>query len=509
MAEGGIAGNDDSFIAFCFAIVSIIALILFLPYIFKCGKDAYQRVMLLLGMQEKKRRSRFDDDEPASPLQELVDQCLYLPEVVMYVAKHPQTVVSGAVLLKSHTALAVKVCLPQFLKFLMRPKLYVAILWALLFTSALYATLTFDAYAIMGLPNTASTSQIKKAYRQLSKVNHPDHNKTEEAKVFYPQLRKAYKSLVDTEAYEKELEKQQDFSVGIALPSFLTSHDNDGVVLFTLLGVLILLPLGCWWYFRGDSFTRLRNVQLKLTQTEAMLEGLYADLGVPKDAKHLEKRREQAEMADILVKVGLLPAEGAVEQMDAFPPLSDFKNKCLDCEHHKQHLERLGFETEGIELLKTFFTTYELAPKNVELPEASVFVPTTQPAYAAALYMIKKIHTEVEQLLEEVPKLLSLITGMPDIDLRVARKILRHHEEVLDTLDQVYRGKYAAREIKVLTEAIGKREELVREIPKEINAFMNKFRQYMYAEQMRAQKEEQGGRGGRRGQQQAQQQQRQ
>lgn len=55
-----------------------------------------------------------------------------------------------------------------------------------------------DYYRILGVPNTASTSDIKKAYRKRALELHPDKNKAEDAQERFVELVEAYEALKST-----------------------------------------------------------------------------------------------------------------------------------------------------------------------------------------------------------------------------------------------------------------------------------------------------------------------
>lgn len=56
-----------------------------------------------------------------------------------------------------------------------------------------------DLYEILGLGRGASSSEIKKAYRQLSLKYHPDKNPSEDAAARFAEVASAYEVLSDEE----------------------------------------------------------------------------------------------------------------------------------------------------------------------------------------------------------------------------------------------------------------------------------------------------------------------
>ncbi|CAD7082952.1 unnamed protein product [Hermetia illucens] len=126
-----------------------------------------------------------------------------------------------------------------------------------------YEMVNFDPFEILGIPPDSSQADIKKAYRKLSVVLHPD-KETGDEKAFM-KLTKAYQALTDDEA-RKNWEKYGNpdgpgaMSFGIALPSWIVEKENSVWVLgLYALVFMVALPIavGTWWYrsirFSGDK----------------------------------------------------------------------------------------------------------------------------------------------------------------------------------------------------------------------------------------------------------------
>ncbi|RKP03846.1 hypothetical protein CXG81DRAFT_9027 [Caulochytrium protostelioides] len=144
-------------------------------------------------------------------------------------------------------------------------KLWLLVLWGFAGFVA-YQAATFhpeetglwDPYRILDLDDGASSSTIKKAFKKLSLIYHPDKVTTagkEEAAERFVDISKAYKVLTDEDA-RKNWEEfghpdgKQAFSLGIALPSYLVNEDNTKWVLIVyglVFGVLLPYHVARWW----------------------------------------------------------------------------------------------------------------------------------------------------------------------------------------------------------------------------------------------------------------------
>jgi curved DNA-binding protein CbpA len=151
----------------------------------------------------------------------------------------------------------------------------------------LYQKLSFDPHEILGVSKDADEKAIRKSYRKLSMTYHPDKNKTEEARVIYTKVRRAYKMLADPEAFEEELQNQpqQSGDISVALPRFLLDPEYRKFAAPLLLGTLFLFPIALiWMLMRGSENDEiLREVIDQLIWLQEQYDSLYKLMGEPEN----------------------------------------------------------------------------------------------------------------------------------------------------------------------------------------------------------------------------------
>ncbi|KAI3380530.1 hypothetical protein SNEBB_010541 [Seison nebaliae] len=149
--------------------------------------------------------------------------------------------------------------LPQKKRYRKVKILILSISWILLLllvyktsTMEIQETVKFDPYAILGLDEGASKSEVKKQYFKLSKVHHPDKGGSEDT---FMKISKAMKTLTDDEA-KKNWENHGNpdgpgaMLFGIALPAWIIESEYSVFVLGAygfLFFLLLPIVVGIWW----------------------------------------------------------------------------------------------------------------------------------------------------------------------------------------------------------------------------------------------------------------------
>lgn len=121
---------------------------------------------------------------------------------------------------------------------------------------------TFDPFAILGIAAGASERDIKRAYRKMSLLYHPDKNIGDAvADQKFMLVAKAYEALTDETAkanYEKfgNPDGRQALQLSIGLPTFLLDPANHNIVLFLYLILLVVAIPSCVaiWYSHSKKY---------------------------------------------------------------------------------------------------------------------------------------------------------------------------------------------------------------------------------------------------------------
>lgn len=416
--------SNEDFISFSFSVVSVLLICLYVPKMLHCVRalNAYWKA-------PKKSRG-------PNPLMSIWEYCAFLPSVAFLIATKPRIFFVGVQFAFQEKMYFLVHVAPKFFSSIMRPRIFLPLLWLLLFSSVMYSSLTFDPHAILNIPKSASASEVKKAYRSLARQYHPDINGTEEARALFIQARRAYKALVDREAFEEEEMKTAEFSVGIALPHFLLSRKHDGLVIFGLLGILVFAPLYvCRKFFYSNNVKKLVDtILLDAKYTEMFMKRF----GIPGDFKTMEKRISRELILFSLVQLGLVPKYATVQSVAKFPPLPDFIQRCVDAEHQKNFLEALGFNETTISTLKGYMITngeallkkYEAQISAVQTKENVDLIFEPNFNFKVTMHFYCQHRAEIDKALNE---LIKINDGIPS-----AKKLLRLHEEAQDNLQYIF-----------------------------------------------------------------------
>eukprot|EP00116_Pleurobrachia_bachei_P002077 sb/3462339/ len=160
--------------------------------------------------------------------------------------------------------------------------LVLAVGWTLIVFFAYKAATTenthveYNPFVILGIDPEATQKEIKKAYKKLSLVHHPDKGGDEQ---IFVNINKAYQALTDEVTRQNWIDHgnpdgPQATQFGIALPSWIVDKDNSVFVLGVYVAIfMILLPVvvGSWWY-KSIKYSA-DDILLRTTQ---MLFGILA-----------------------------------------------------------------------------------------------------------------------------------------------------------------------------------------------------------------------------------------
>mmetsp|Transcript_55882 Transcript_55882/g.126069 ORF Transcript_55882/g.126069 Transcript_55882/m.126069 type:complete len:661 (-) Transcript_55882:238-2220(-) len=131
----------------------------------------------------------------------------------------------------------------------------------------------FDPFDILEVTPSANAAEIKKAYRKLSLVFHPDKNPDDPlAASRFIQITKAYNSLTD-ETAKKNYEKYgnpdgpQTTKVGIGLPRFLLEKENQLMILCIFFFILLfIVPMTFICYYQRTKNYAANGVMIETLQ---------------------------------------------------------------------------------------------------------------------------------------------------------------------------------------------------------------------------------------------------
>eukprot|EP00756_Hemistasia_phaeocysticola_P013679 Hpha_TRINITY_DN15295_c3_g10::TRINITY_DN15295_c3_g10_i1::g.68470::m.68470/K09540/SEC63, DNAJC23; translocation protein SEC63 len=276
-----VAGNDATFAVLMFVLITCLN---FAIWLFSGVKFAY-----LLWRSPEFRKYQQDS------WKRWLDQ-------IKYLWSNPGVAKAGVGLVRKNPGYARQVVWP-WLRGYFTWRLFFAILFFFLLTVVTYQKLTFDPYAELGLETNAELSKVKKAYRQLSMKYHPDKDASDEARIIYKKVRRAYKALTNPEKWEEE--ENQEQSVGVALPSIMTDPETRVYMMTIMIGALMMLPI---WMLsklmgkREQAWTPWVSLK-KIAKYNQMAQSFYIKMGQP---DCFELRYEQEERVRLVKLVAEL-----------------------------------------------------------------------------------------------------------------------------------------------------------------------------------------------------------
>eukprot|EP00658_Telonema_sp_P-2_P039524 TRINITY_DN28266_c0_g1_i1.p1 TRINITY_DN28266_c0_g1~~TRINITY_DN28266_c0_g1_i1.p1 ORF type:complete len:409 (-),score=148.06 TRINITY_DN28266_c0_g1_i1:252-1478(-) len=352
----------------------------------------------------------------------------------------------------------------------------------------MYATLSFDAHAILGVENTAELPEIKRAYRALSKKYHPDINGTDAARVIYTRVRKAYEKLIKGDDVLEEDFSQEEMRVGIAMPSWMVSKDNQGFVLVLMLSIVFGIPLLMYLKFRDKDKV---NALINSVKDQAEHIPKFLDqLGVPRDGKYEEKRVSRTDTMVMLKKLGLVPPQVPETALVGFPLLPEFIARCVAPEKYMQLFKSLGFQEPAVQVLHNYavdnadsiIDAYELHLK-VALGRDAVENPMELPKINGGTYRTIK-HMMImytDGVAKDIDELQAAMPG----ELRSIRKIVTIHREMYELLANCFeREPVNPKHIQSLTTIVRQLDEATEEIIPDAQKVMQKYRKQYYEQQV-------------------------
>ncbi|VUZ55415.1 unnamed protein product [Hymenolepis diminuta] len=142
-----------------------------------------------------------------------------------------------------------------------------AILIALCFKLSQFEVTTpsFDPFAELEIDQQATKLEIKKAYKKLSLIHHPDRGGDEQK---FIRIHKAYITLTDEVAHRNWQEYGNSdgpgaINFGMALPKWMIKKENTVIVVgvYALIFLLMLPIVVGWWWSNSKKFS---NTQVLL-----------------------------------------------------------------------------------------------------------------------------------------------------------------------------------------------------------------------------------------------------
>lgn len=154
--------------------------------------------------------------------------------------------------------------------------IFIGMLWYVFYGMALQISQnhqeikSFDPFEILQVTVTATDQEIKRAYRKMSLLYHPDRNPNDPlASANFIQVTKAYNALTD-EVAKKNYEKYGNpdgpttTKVGIGLPRFLLAGEHQILILTTFFLILLfIVPVTFFRYYRKQKLYSASGIMVE------------------------------------------------------------------------------------------------------------------------------------------------------------------------------------------------------------------------------------------------------
>jgi len=298
-------------------------------------------------------------------------------------------------------------------------------------------------------------------------------NKTAAAKVIFGQAFRAYKAIVDRDAFDKEEASSDEFSAGIALPRFMMSGEHKLVTLFLLLGLLFGLPYFAYRFFGRSLQERLLESLTALDRNAAYNEALLHELGVPEDKDLMARRKSRGILHAAFTQVGLLPPGASLLSVEGLPPLKEFRTRLLSSEGKRRDLGmQYNIPPEGIAALYAMFSAQSQEARDADVappPARAAPAALSDPARRATVFLVRQVLQANHQRLE------AFATSVGTDQLRSVQRLLTAQKTVCTPLDELAAGGEArlpAKSRELLSQLPRVMEDLLSEIRKEASRFL-------------------------------------
>lgn len=221
-------------------------------------------------------------------LKDCLESLIWGPNVCWLLITRPRMFVRGAKVLNERRSFTKRIVLPLALRKIFRIKVILVILFFFLLSIVLYQKLSFDPHDILGVTKDDSPAKIRKQYRRLSMIYHPDKNSSAEARVKYTEVRRAYKMLVDPKAFDEEMATQAGVGdVHVGLPKFLMAKEYRFIAAPLLLLCLFVIPISVLYKLlhRSSDDEIVPRVICTILWTQEQFGYFYYLMGEPENVE--------------------------------------------------------------------------------------------------------------------------------------------------------------------------------------------------------------------------------